>query len=357
MTQARVNPQFEVILGNSNKRFSGVTSTMLQVLAIQQQRVPLVVLGAHHLPPTVPTLGFWSVLRQARRPLANGRPRVFHARRNDEMIQALLLKMLGARIRIVFTSTAQRPKTWLTRYLMRCMDGLLSTCTAAAGYMPTPPDRLVPHGINVDLYSPAADRQALWQSLGLPGRYGIGIFGRVREQKGVDLLIRAALAVLPKHPDFTLVVVGGYGSDQQAFVDEQQRRVDAAGLADRVIFTGELPFAQVPDYFRAMSIVTAVSRNEGFGLTVLEAMSTEAAVVASEAGAWPDIIDDGVNGYLVPTGDWERLAERLNKLMSDPELAARIALQGRQRVLADYTVEREASALLDYYDEIARRQH
>ncbi|PTY38865.1 glycosyl transferase family 1 [Saccharospirillum sp. MSK14-1] len=352
-----IDPQFELILGNSNKRFSGVTSTLLQVLQVQKQRCSLVVLGDHHLPDDVPSLGFWQLLKLARKPLANGRVRVFHARRNDEMIQALLLKWLGARIRIVFTSTAQRRKTWLTRFLMRHMDGLLSTCTAAARYMPTPPDQLIPHGINIEHYAPADDRRALWESLSLPGQFGIGIFGRVREQKGVDLLVQAALKVLPDHPAFSVVIVGGYGSDQQAFVEQQKRLIEAAGLSERIVFTGELPFAQVPDYFRAMSIVTALSRNEGFGLTVLEAMSTEAAVVASEAGAWPDIIDDGRNGYLVPAGDWYQVAERLEMLVTDAQLRAQIAAAGRQTVLANYTVEREANALLDYYSQIAAADH
>lgn len=351
------DPQFELILGNSNKRFSGVTSTMLQVLAVQKQQLPLVVLGRHHLPDDVPVLGFWKLLTMARRPLANGRMRVFHARRNDEMIQALLLKWLGARIRIVFTSTAQRRKTWLTRFLMRRMDGLLSTCTAAAHYMPTPPDQLIPHGINAAHYAPAADRQALWQALQLPGQFGIGIFGRVRQQKGIDLLIQAAIKILPLYPQFSVIIVGGFGADQQAFVDEQKRLVEAAGLSERVVFTGELPFAQVPDYFRAMSIVTALSRNEGFGLTVLEAMSTEAAVIASEAGAWPDIIEDGRNGFLVPAGDWQQVAQRLEGLMSDDELRTRLAVAGRQTVLANYTVEREARALLDYYSRLATAGH
>jgi len=353
----QIDPQFELVLGNSNKRFSGVTSTMLQVLRVQKQHCSLVVLGHHHLPDDVPSMGFWHLLKLARKPLANGRMRVFHARRNDEMIQALLLKWLGARIRIVFTSTAQRRKTWLTRFLMSRMDGLLSTCTAAAHYMPTPPDQLIPHGINVEHYAPAEDRQALWQSSSLPGQFGIGIFGRVREQKGVDLLIQAALKVLPEHPQFSVVIVGGYGSDQQAFVDQQKKLIEAAGLSGRIIFTGELPFDKVPDYFRAMSIVTALSRNEGFGLTVLEAMSTEAAVVASEAGAWPDIIDDGRNGFLVPAGDWLLVAERLELLMSDAQLRAEMAAAGRQTVLSDYTVEREAKALLDYYSQLAAASH
>lgn len=350
MAKAMPDSDFEVILGNSNSRFSGVTSTMLQVLEIQKRRIPLVVLGGHHLPEDVPRVTFWQLARLARRPLEGGRHRVFHARRNDEMIQALLLKkVFRARVRIVFTSTAQRRKTWVTRWLMRQMDGLLSTCTAAASYMSTPPDRIIPHGINVERYHPAVDRDRLYSQLGLPCRYGIGIFGRVRHQKGVDLLVDAAIRVLPEFADYGLVIVGEITPDQESFVETQKQRLKTSGLDQRVVFTGELPFDRIPDYFRAMSIVTALSRNEGFGLTVLEAMSTKAAVVASKAGAWPDIIRDGDNGYLIPVGDSDHLARRLAALMLNPSERKRLAEKGRQTVLTDYTVQRESEALMSYY--------
>src|SRR6056297_2862303 len=105
----------EVILGNSNPRFSGVTSTMLQVLPEQMKRMEVAVMGGHNLPPEAPVVDFWDVVRLARHPLPDGRTRVFHARRNDEMIQALILKHLfGADLRIVFTSTAQRHHTGFT---------------------------------------------------------------------------------------------------------------------------------------------------------------------------------------------------------------------------------------------------
>ncbi|HKK94583.1 MAG TPA: hypothetical protein VJ925_14205, partial [Longimicrobiales bacterium] len=169
----------EVILGNSNPRFSGVTSTMLQVLPEQMKRMDVAVMGAHNLPPGAPVVGFWDVVRLARHPLPDGRTRVFHARRNDEMIQALLLKHLfGADLRVVFTSTAQRHHTRFTNWLMGRMDGLLSTCRAAAEYMRLPPDRIIPHGVDTAIYAPPDDRGRAWDRLGLPGRYGIGIFGR-----------------------------------------------------------------------------------------------------------------------------------------------------------------------------------
>lgn len=340
----------ELILGNSNPRFSGVTSTMLQVLNVQKELIPLVVLGRHHLPAGVRVVGFWQAARLYWRPLRDGRWRIFHARRNNEMIQALLLRyVFRAKIKIVFTSTAQRHKTWITRWLMRHMDGLLSTCTAAARYMPEPPDLLIPHGIDHQLYYPADDRAAVWRQLALPGRYGIGIFGRVRHQKGVDLLVDAAIIVLPRYPEFVVVVVGEITADQQEFVRSQKEKLREVGLEDRVVFTGELPFEQVPVYFRAMSVITALSRNEGFGLTVLEAMSSGIPVIATEAGAWPDIVDNGNDGFLIPTDDVRALAARLATLMDDEAQRYRMGNKGREKVLANYTIEREAKTLLDYY--------
>lgn len=349
-----MNP--EVILGNSNSRFSGVTSTMLQVLPEQRRLLDLAVMGHHNLPPDVPVVSFGEVARLARRPLPDGRPRVFHARRNDEMIQALALKRIfGAKLRIVFTSTAQRHHTWVTRGLMARMDGVISTCDAAASYLETPPERVIPHGVDTALYHPGEDRDEAWASLGLPGRYGIGIFGRVRAQKGVDVLIEAVLPLLEAHPDFTVVVVGEATRRQRDFVDTQRARVIRAGLADRILFFGKQPFERIPTLFRAMSIVTALSRNEGFGLTVLEAMASGVAVVASEAGAWPEIVEDGREGRIVPIGDVEATRSVLHELMQAPASLAAMGARGREKVERDFTVEREARALVDYYRELAAR--
>jgi mannosyltransferase len=344
-----------VILGNSNSRFSGVTSTMLQVLPEQMRRMRLAVMGAHNLPPGVPSLGFIEVARLARRPLADGRPRVFHARRNDEMIQALLLRrVFRADLRIVFTSTAQRHHTGMTNWLMKRMDGRLSTCDAAASYMKHPPDRIIPHGVDTERFHPAADRAAAWDALGLPGRRGIGVFGRVRSQKGVDVLLEAVLPILHDHPEFTVVVVGEVTPGARAFAQGLERLVADAGLSDRVVFLGKQPFERIPELFRAMSIVTALSRNEGFGLTVLEAMSSGVPVVASEAGAWPEIVEDGVDGWLVPVGDVTATRDRLRALMAEPDGLDPMGARGRSKVLARFTVEREAHALCEYYAELAR---
>ncbi|NBB78364.1 MAG: glycosyltransferase [Verrucomicrobia bacterium] len=341
--------QTELILGNSNPKFSGVTSTMLQVLEYQKKLLPVAVLGSHHLPDDVRAITFREALRLCKTPLPDGKARVFHARRNNEMLQALALKKLSpTRLKIAFTSTAQRPHTWITRWLIREADAVISTCTAAAAYIKGGADIISPHGVDLQRYRPATDRAALWQEFGFPGKYGIGIFGRVRHQKGIDILVEAALPLLADYPDFTIVVCGETTSQHQKSLNGLKAKIAAAGLEDRFVFLGKQPFAALPELFRAMHLVTALSRNEGFGLTVLEAMASGTAVLASEAGAWQDIVRPGETGYLVPCGDVPATRDKLENLLCDVPRLEAMGRNGRRRAEVAYSLENEAEALTEF---------
>ena len=76
------------------------------------------------------------------------------------------------------------------------------------------------HGVDTDRYAPPADRAAAFAESGLPGRYAIGCFGRVRAQKGTDVFVEAMCRLLPRYPDFTAVIVGAVVPEQQGFADE-----------------------------------------------------------------------------------------------------------------------------------------
>ena len=322
---------------------------MLQVLRLQKNLVKVAVLGNHHLPNDVTSVTFKQLIKLCKSPLPDGRPRVFHARRNDEVIQALILKkVFGAKIKIAFTSTAQRNHSWITRYLIRQSDAIITTSSMANAYIEGGADIIIPHGIDLSTYFPSDDRDALWKELGFPGKYGIGIFGRVRHQKGVDLLIEAAIPLIKKHPDFTVIICGETTPDHQSFQDQLQKDIAEAGLTDRFLFIGKQPFSELPKLFRAMTIVTALSRNEGFGLTVPEAMASGSAVLASEAGAWKDIVHEGTDGFIVPCDDVASTRGKLDKLMSRRNETIEMGKEGRNNAEEHYTIEREAKALCTF---------
>jgi len=341
--------EVELILGNSNPRFSGVTSTMLQVLRHQKKMTNVAVMGKYNLPKNVRCMSFLKTYMLCRNPLADGRPRVFHARRNNEAIQAFLLKKIfRAHLRFAFTSTAQRNHTWITRWLIRESDGVITTCTNANAYIEGGADIIIPHGIDISRYHPTENRASAWQELGYPGKYGIGIFGRVRPQKGVDVFVRALIPLLHRYPDFTVIICGETTPDQRTFEQELQTEIATAGLTKRFLFLGKQNFDGLPKLFRAMSIVTALSLKEGFGLTILEAMASGTAVLASEAGAWKEIIREGTDGFVVPCNDVEATTKQLDLMMGDHDALDKMGKNGRQRVEAEYTIKREASELWGY---------
>ena len=121
------------------------------------------------------------------------------------------------------------------------------------------------------------------------------------------------------------------------------------GLAERIRFTGELPIDDVPPWFKRILIYAFTSRNEGFGLTMLEAMSSGNALVAARAGAAERVVEEGVTGFLVPTGDADALAAAIEPLMRDPARAVRMGEAARQAVLARFSVDAEAEKIVAVY--------
>jgi len=346
-----MNNQLQVILGNSNRRFSGVTSTMLQTMAYQRSLCELRVLGSHNLPDPSIAIGFREAMKLGRKAEA---PIIFHARRNNEMIQAIALKTLGANVNTLFTSTAQRHHSILTKWLMGQMDAVISTCSSAASFLEKPPAIIIPHGIDTRTYRPTNDRKSAWQQTGFPGDYGIGIFGRVRKQKGIGLFVNACLENLPAFPGATAIIVGAI--DDEALVEDCKKKAAQANLKDRIIFTAELPFERIPELFRAMSLVCALSYNEGYGLTVLEALASGTPVLATTAGAWPDILDGKPVGKLVPVGNQEAITRQMYSLLLDQKNLEVLGKNGRAMVEQCYKIEDEAQSLVNFYKSLASQQ-
>ncbi|KWV59506.1 lipopolysaccharide biosynthesis protein [Bradyrhizobium macuxiense] len=335
--------ELELIVPNLHRRYSGVTATNRMVAPKLARMFRAAWLGTHR-PDGIAAMGFADLLRLWRRRT----PLIWHARRNDEMIAGLLLRGLGWPLKLIFTSAGQRHHTWLTRWLIGKMDAIIATSPLSASYLKRE-STIVMHGVDTDRYAPPADRAAAFAESGLPGRYAIGCFGRVRAQKGTDVFVDAMCRLLPRYPDFTAVIVGAVVPEQQAFANDLKRRIEAAGLQSRIIITGELPIEDVVRWYRRLTIYAFTSRNEGFGLTLIEAMSVGAALVAARAGAAEFVVEDGVTGVLTPTGDVDALVTALEPFMRDPAAATAIGARARARVVEKFSLDAEANAIAAVY--------
>lgn len=343
--------ELEVIIPNLHWRYSGVTATNRMVAPRIARLMPAVWLGPDG-PDGIRRLGFRDLLKLWRR----SRPVIWHARRNNEMMLGLLLRALGWPLTLVFTSAAQRHHTWTTRAMMARMDAVIATSESSASYLKVP-YTIVMHGIDTERYAPPANRDADFVAAELPGRLGIGCFGRVRAQKGTDVFVEAMCRLLPQFPDFYAVIIGEVTPDQRDFEQKLKERVSAAGLADRIRFLGELPVDEVPRWYQRILIYAFTSRNEGFGLTLLEAMASGNALVAARAGAAEKVVRDGETGILVPPGDVEALVAALAPLMREPATAAEMGRRARAHVLADFSVDAEVAKIVAVYRRVLAKRH
>ncbi|KAB2875086.1 MAG: glycosyltransferase family 4 protein [Pseudorhodoplanes sp.] len=341
----------QVIVPNLHWRYSGVTATNRTAAPRIAGRIAAGWFGSD-TPPGIRKLGWRDLVGlRFRRPR---RPVVWHARRNTEMMAGLVLKWFGWPLRLVFTSAAQRHHTWITRFLMARMDAIIATSEAAASYLRFPATVIL-HGVDTARYRPAGDRDAELKDSGLPGRYAIGCFGRVRAQKGTDVFVEAMCRLLPRYPDFVAVIIGAVTPDQRGFAEALEERVRTAGLSERVRFLGELPIDNVPPWYRRVLIYAFTSRNEGFGLTLLEAMASGAAVIAARAGAAETAVSDDITGVLVPPGDVDALERALEPLMRVPERAAAMGERGRERVVTEFSADAEADLIVGVYRDVLGR--
>jgi mannosyltransferase len=333
----------QLIVPNLHRRYSGVTAASRAVSPRLARMFRAAWLGTDK-PDGIAGMGLSDLLKLWRRRA----PLIWHARRNDEMIAGLVLRALGWPLKLLFTSAAQRHHTWLTRWLIRKMDAIIATSSISASFLKREAT-VVMHGVDTDLYAPPADRASAFAEAGLPGRYAIGCFGRVRAQKGSDVFVEAMCRLLPRYPDFTAVMVGAIVPEQQGFAGDLKKRIAAAGLQSRIVIMGELEIEEVQRWYSRLTIFAFTSRNEGFGLTLIEAMSAGNALVASRAGAAELVVEDGVTGVLTPPGDADALVAALEPLMRDPAASAAMGGRARVRVLEKFSLDAEARQIADVY--------
>jgi len=164
-------------------------------------------------------------------------------------------------------------------------------------------------------------------------RFVVGWVGRMTGVKRTDDVLESLHRLRERGVDAVLLMVGS-GPDH----DHVEQRASALGIVRHCYFLGYQE--DVSGWYQAFDALILPSANEGTPVVVIEALAAGCPVVATSVGGVPDVVREGVDGFLVPVGDVEQLAERLARLARDPELRARMGEAGRASIPARYAVER-----------------
>ncbi len=257
------------------------------------------------------------------------------------------------------TSPAERIAVELA--VIRGVDRLIAQCPTEQAELVDDygalPARVVviPSAVDVDAYQPVPRDEAR-RRIDLATEDPVVVYvGRLLPRKDVRNVVRA-LALLRERggPPARLLVVGGESEEPDPTatpeLGELQRLAIALRVADRVHFTGQRPTSTLRDYYSAGDVAVTTPWYEPFGLTPLEAMACGRPVVGSAVGGITFTVQDGVTGYLVPPRDPAALAGRLEQLLTQPALRARMGRAARARVEREFTWETVARRTATLYE-------
>jgi mannosyltransferase len=343
----------EVLVTNFQRRFTGVSATADAVLSRQSDEYEVRLVG-RPLPLNPEALTFREAVFRSRRPPIDRPFVIWHVRRNIEMAAAISVRdVLCYPAKVIFTSAAQRRHSRVPRALIRRMDAVVATTPLAATFVPHVA-AVIPHGVDTQRFTPATDRAEAWRQLGLPGKYGIGIVGRIRPEKGTDRFVDALCNVLPERPDFTGVIIGRALKKDAAFELSLRKQIAGNGLQDRIFFLGEQPHDRIPSIVRGLSLLVAAARYEGYGMTPLEAMASGVAVVATDTGVYRSIIDCGRTGYVVGVDDHGGLREAIRTITRDVGNLHAMGRTARVTAVTRLSLEQEIRGYREIYERLWR---
>jgi colanic acid/amylovoran biosynthesis glycosyltransferase len=200
----------------------------------------------------------------------------------------------------------------------------------------TPPERwdrvhIVHCGVDPTEFTPRAHRTRGSRLL---------FTGRLAAVKGLPVLLDTVARLAPDHPTIELVLAGD-GPNRAAL----ERRATALGITDRVRFLGYQSSDQVRALLQDTDVFVLPSFAEGVPVVLMEAMASGVPVVATRIAGIPELVDDGVSGYVVPPGDGPALVAAIDALLGDPELRTRFGAAGRATVEREYDIGTEGTWL------------
>jgi glycosyltransferase involved in cell wall biosynthesis len=268
------------------------------------------------------------------------------------LLSVLAARLAGIRRVVVTNHQLGTSCTNLEHFLFRCATRLasvticVSEAAARSWFTPEKSFRLLPspgrHAVAYNCVDagPGSERPARESSEGCT----IGYVGRIRREKGVDVLIRAFASLAGTFPKARLVIVGD--GPQKG---ECQQLTAALGVADRIGWRAFAAPDLLEEIYQNFDVLAVPSRLEGFGLVAAEAMAYGVPVVAARTGGLPEIVQHHESGLLCAADDPADLAACLETLISYPALRANLGAEGRRRVRERFSPEAYTARIAECY--------
>lgn len=241
---------------------------------------------------------------------------------------------------------------WPNRLLAPITDAFIGVAEPHGRYLaehegcPARKVRVIPNGVDVERFRPRPPNHRLREELGLPeGAPVAGIVAALRPEKDHELFLRSAALIRKQVPKAHFLVIGD-GPRRQA-LEELTRELELVGS---VHFPGTR--SDVPEVLALMDVVMLTSKMEANPVSILEAMACGKPVVATRVGSVPETVLDGRTGFLIAPGDESEMAARVAELLGNPRQAAALGRDGREHVLAHWSVEGMVQGYQDLIAEV-----
>ena len=234
----------------------------------------------------------------------------------------------------------------MLKYNLKKADKILSTSHIMAKETKLYTNKnieVTPFGIDIEQFKPTYTKEELFDKNDII----IGTVKTLEDKYGIEYLIKAFKILVDKYPKLPLklLIVGGGSLDKELKESTKELNIDKV-----TIFTGNVPFIEVPKYHNMLSV--SVSNSESFGVAIIEASSCAKPVVVANVGGLPEVVEDGVSGFVVPPRDSEATAKAIEKLILNKKLRIDIGNNGRGRVNKLYNWDNNVKQMINIYKEI-----
>jgi len=277
-----------------------------------------------------------------------------HSRRGADLWGPLAAR--GAKVPFLISRRVDNKEPgWLLRAKYRGayrVIGISQRICAALCEMGLPPEMVscIRSGVDIQRYQPRLKSGRLHKALKLPrNSLAVGMAAQFIARKGHEDLVTAAQSLISSHPEAIFILFG-----QGALRESIKARVGQLGIAPNFRFPGYRD--DLADLLPDLDLFVHPAHLEGLGVAILQASACGLPVVATRAGGIPEIVNDGVTGYLVPPGSPKALATRLSQLLGDPVQRQSFGANGRDFVVRECSLEATAASNGALYLDVLRTQ-